>query len=295
MNCHWVSPSLPYIVWFAFAVGVVALVVLYGLKQQSGERAGCNLLRLPGESLRIRLARLGATLEFYVMLLFLSLLLPALPISIWQRVCETPHQFITGWVVFFLLISIGLVAFLLDRVFRLLLKRRSVLRAYECELAVGQELNMLMRQGCVVYHGFPGDDFDIDHILIGPSGVYAIESLNRDKPEKRLSEIGNRVYYDGRVLLFPDGQEIEIVTRAKKQAAWLADWLTKVVGDPVSVKGIVYLPGWTVETSGRHEISVVNEQSTSLLGRPRGGQDPLSDDMVQRIACQVELRCRNMN
>jgi hypothetical protein len=34
---------------------------------------------------------------------------------------------------------------------------------YDAELAVGQELDRLMRQGTIVFHDFPADGFNLDH------------------------------------------------------------------------------------------------------------------------------------
>ena len=46
----------------------------------------------------------------------------------------------------------------------------------DAELAVGQELDQLMRQGAAVFHDFPADKFNIDHIVISRGGVFAIET-----------------------------------------------------------------------------------------------------------------------
>ena len=68
------------------------------------------------------------------------------------------------------------------KLLRLLNRRRKFRLGYEGELAVGQELNQLLREGYEVYHDFPADKFNIDHIIIGPAGVYAVETKARQKP-----------------------------------------------------------------------------------------------------------------
>ncbi|MDH3394286.1 MAG: NERD domain-containing protein, partial [Desulfobulbaceae bacterium] len=196
-------------------------------------------------------------------------------------------------VVLFLLV-VALFVSVLFLIFRELRSRKRSALAYDCALVVGQELNLLMRQGCGVFHDFPGDGFVVDHVLVGPSGVYAVTTEGREKPEKRHGDIEDRVFYDGKVLSFPGWSEAGPVNRTRQQVAWLADWLKGVVGEPVNVKGVIFLPGWIIETNGRHEISVVTEKNAAFLGRPRG-KNILSVESVQRVSYQIEQRCRNMS
>ncbi|MBU1055794.1 MAG: NERD domain-containing protein [Proteobacteria bacterium] len=41
---------------------------------------------------------------------------------------------------------------------------------------------VLFKVGYKVYHDFPAEKFNIDHIIIGPAGVYAVETKARQKP-----------------------------------------------------------------------------------------------------------------
>ncbi|MBN1547047.1 MAG: NERD domain-containing protein [Syntrophaceae bacterium] len=54
--------------------------------------------------------------------------------------------------------------------------RKNYRLGYEGEMATGQELNMLMLEGYHVFHDFPADRFNIDHIVVSPNGVIAIET-----------------------------------------------------------------------------------------------------------------------
>ncbi len=94
---------------------------------------------------------------------------------------------------------------------------------YECELAVGQELDLLMLKGFRIFHDVPAENFNIDHIIIGPSGVFAVETKGRSKS---ISENGKgkkqfRVAYKDGVLQFPNGLDRETVPQARRQAKWL--------------------------------------------------------------------------
>lgn len=81
-----------------------------------------------------------------------------------------------------IILGIGLTVYCLTNLLKHLNLRRSYQLGYEGEIAVGQELNQLMLDGYRVYHDFPGDKFNIDHIVVGPPGVFAVETKARSKP-----------------------------------------------------------------------------------------------------------------
>lgn len=288
------SSVLPFVVWFAGTVAVGYLVVYWFKHRVATEKTPLVrfLLHGPGEPLRRRLVAIDAKLDLYLLLLLFSPPLLAALLLARQATCA-PSRFPFSWLIFFILaLAVLLVAALFISMLRLLAERRRQAFALDCHQAVGQELNLLMRSGYGVFHGFPAEGYCIDHVLVGPAGVYAVATEGRSRPRQRQSG-EERVFYDGKTLSFPGWQETGPVARVGQQADWLADWLTRVVGEPVSVKGVVFLPGWIVEASGRHAVSVINEQSASLLANPRGEQ-ALDAESVQRIAYQIEQRCRNM-
>jgi hypothetical protein len=54
----------------------------------------------------------------------------------------------------------------------------------DAELAAGQELDQLMRHGAFVFHDYPAEKFNIDHVVICESGVFAVETKARMKPDR---------------------------------------------------------------------------------------------------------------
>lgn len=53
------------------------------------------------------------------------------------------------------------------------------------------------------------------------------------------------------------------------------------------------MPGWYVERKGRGDVWVFSgKELPTLLARP--GLQPLSDQDVQRVAHQIEQRCRDV-
>lgn len=173
------------------------------------------------------------------------------------------------------------------------LHQRNLLRlGLDAEMAVGQELNHLMRNGCYVYHDFPAEEFNIDHVVVGPSGVFAVETKGRAKPDKGRGTTDAQVVYDGKGLQFPDWNERKPLDQAKRQADWLSRWISSAVGESVEAKPALALAGWFVKRTQPGDVVVYNGKNPSFLARPQG--TPLSETMIKRIVHQVEQRCRDV-
>jgi len=176
---------------------------------------------------------------------------------------------------------------------KLLKKRRIIRLGYESDITVGQELNQLMLNGNYVYHDFPADAFNIDHIVVGRSGIFVVETNGRSKPTPHNREKDATVEYNGKMLNFPDGNDFQIIEQAERQASWLSNWISSAIGEPVAARAIVALPGWFVKRTSADGISVVNpNQFPSLFKhiKPR----TLTDEMIRRMVHQIEQKCRNI-
>lgn len=174
----------------------------------------------------------------------------------------------------------------------LLRKRRELNLQLDCEIAVSQELNQLMREGYYIYHSFPAKDFNIDHIVIGPLGVFAIETLARNKTLTNDNRKQANVIYDGESLKFPTWTETQPLEQIKAHAEWLANWLKEVEGVSIRITPVLTLPGWFVKSEKKHAIRVYNP--SHLLRKIKENSDivKLTPEEMKRIAGQVEARCR---
>ena len=117
------------------------------------------------------------------------------------------------------------------------------------ERVTGMQLNRLLSQGCIVMHDLPAEGFNIDHVVIAPRGIYAVETKSFRKPKGTASEPKHHVRFDGRQLRFPDFIETGAVEQARRQAQWLAKSLREDLGRDVPVIPALALPGWMIEQS----------------------------------------------
>lgn len=153
------------------------------------------------------------------------------------------------------------MAFLMQRILRSGTQRRIANAGLKAELYTAQELNRLMAMGCTVLHDIPGEQFNIDHVVIGPRAIYAIETKSVRKPASSDAKDHFKVAYDGQRLRFPGFIDEKRLQQTKRQADWLSSYLQQTLKRKVPVIPALALPGWWIETQGApssHEVRVFN-------------------------------------
>jgi hypothetical protein len=177
------------------------------------------------------------------------------------------------------------------RLWKVIKRRRSLQLALEGEKAIGQELNQLMLKGYAVYHDLPGENFNIDHVVVTPAGVFAVETKARPKPLSDDGKADAEVVYDGASLRFGNRENREFLEQAARQGKWLAQWLASAVGESVAVKPVLALPGWFIKRVARGPVQVISGRDAAYLVRD---EQVLSATLMQRIVHQLDARCRTV-
>lgn len=251
-----------------------------------------NLLRGPGESLRKEIESISEKLNNTLLNLFMTFVPPLLVVLLLRYLQNNkiPNWQLALNYLFFLL----LVAWVTQHLYLLLKQRANLYLGLDAELAVGQELNHLMAQGGRVFHDFPVENFNIDHVVVGPGGVFAVETKGRAKPDKGRGSVDATVVYDGQMLRFPDWHEKEPLDQAKRQSEWLQKWLSSSVGEPIRVRPALALPGWFIKRAKPGNVMLFNGKNPQFLARPQNAVGTISPEMIQRIAHQLEQRCRDV-
>ncbi len=292
MNALWYSLPLmgAFLALFFLPMGAI---LLWKKRQDSRRRSPLNqmLLRGPGESLRNELDdKLGEMLILWIMFPTMPLLFYAFHLSqsYLGGVQESDFRIVLS-----VLAGVVFSGYLLFKIIALVKRINKLRLGYEGEVAVAQELNQLMREGAYVFHDVPADGFNIDHVIVWPKGVYAVETKARMKPKRNRGKEDAKVVFDGQRLRFPGWTETAPLEQATRQAKWLAQELSGAVGDTVSVKPVLALPGWYVERKGKSEVFIVSGREASNA-ISKWTHTPLSEDMVIRIANQLDQRCRNV-
>jgi len=128
------------------------------------------------------------------------------------------------------------------------------------EVTVGQMLDQLRGLGYEALHDVPGEreGTNIDHVLIGPAGVFTIETKTRSK-------VGNqKVSYDGHRITIDGRDRSEPLAQARACRDDVRRRINQKLGrDDVPVRAIVVFTGWYVNErkglSAPNDVWVLNE------------------------------------
>jgi hypothetical protein len=261
------------------------------LRKQRRSPLTLNLLRTPGHTLREQIEDARGDILWDVAM---TMVVPPMVVTlIFMQVSfgRAPSTRVIA------VLSVCVVSFIAVMVWRLLRASQKLDRiktGYDAELSVGQELQQLMRQGAAVFHDIPGDGFNIDHVVVSERGVYSVETKGYTKPQRAQGTADARVVVEGATLVFPTWRSGKPLDQAQRQAEWLDKELSRLSGVVVRSQPVLALPGWFVDDKGSNSaVWVVSGRALPSLLKRRGPRT-LSTDEVERIAYQIEQRCRTV-
>ncbi len=108
---------------------------------------------------------------------------------------------------------------------------------------MGQYLEGLRTDGYQVFHDITGPNFNLDHVVIGPGGIFTIETKAYSKPKRGNPQIS----FQGQTLTIGDHPtEPNLISQAKDQANGLGNILKESTGQGYGIKPVIVFPGWFV-------------------------------------------------
>jgi Nuclease-related domain len=191
----------------------------------------------------------------------------------------------------YFLLSAGFVAFA-DRKLRPLIGERAAYRlGFHGERVVAEELNQLMFDGFHVFHDVPFDKYNMDHVLVGPNGVFVVETKTKRK-RTADGKTNYEVVFDGTQLNFPTGWDTKALDQARLNKKSLSKWLSSATAIPITAEAILTIPGWFVERSvPASDVYVTNpKQIRSFV--LNFDEKPLTPAEIQRAVHQLEQKCK---
>lgn len=266
-----------------FILGYVMMRRKRRLDQETREPFTELPLRPPGESLRLKLEKLNEDLDET---LFVGLGIGAISVLLVFLAPAQGRGIALGVACIFAAIGYTWLGRKLFRLQREFWRNRL---GYMGERAVGEELNQLLGSGFRVFHDVPFDRFNIDHVLVGPQGVFAVETKARRKRVPEAGKVDAKVKVDGGVLHFSHWRDSNSIEQARLGADALGKWLTKAIGEPVQAGAILALPGWYVEGFAPG-VQVLNPKQ--IRGALAGLKTALDNSQIERISYQMTERCR---
>lgn len=285
---HWIPLAG---IALAFFSTLAVLAIWRARFSHAGPRGERELGRSPGQALRDALSQAGLDAAEYAALgVFLLPLAASAYAAWWALGGSMPETHATPGIA---AAALALQLWVLWRLWAALRRARRLRHGYEAELVAGQELSNLGGFGYRVFHDVPlGERMEkVDHVLVGPAGVFAVETEARARRDGRAER---EVTYDGATLCFARRRETAPLERAVALAGRVREWLAAELGEPLAVQPVVVLPGWRVR---RTDVSGIPVMAASRIRhyfgrlRPRAG---MTDALIERVARCLEARCQGM-
>jgi hypothetical protein len=237
--------------------------------------------RLPGQSIRDEKEALldNRLLPIYMGTAFLWLLWALDTWRVYKHEAPQP-QLVLGMAI----IATGISAIVFGR---LLKKFRRLNRGERGELTVAAALDDLRASGYGVFHDLRREGFNIDHVLVGPGGVFAIETKFRSGYGEIEFRNGEGVFVGG----FPEEKDSLKQARASaaevnkliQQNCRLNEWVTPLV---------VFVGDWKIKNNWQTTDARVF--TPPRLVRYIGEQQPrLTKSEITLIASHLERSARS--
>lgn len=210
------------------------------------------------------------------------------------RIMVQSRADLATWIIaLFLVVSCASAIALTIKCFRLWRQSRNIKLGLRGEQAVAEALNEVGDHGFRAFHDIPGsDNWNIDHVVVGPRGVFVIETKARRRRGSKTSQREHEVVFDSKDLRFPFGTDNSTVPQIRRNIGWTTDYLAKKTGEAVRVEGIIALPGWFVAASGNFDIKVMN--CKGLVKYLQGRQETIPPAQVRRLITALEEKCRTL-
>ncbi|WP_428935394.1 nuclease-related domain-containing protein [Streptomyces sp. ACT015] len=171
---------------------------------------------------------------------------------------------------------------LIKRVVSQLLRRPTEWDSWRKGLAgeqrVGAELNRLARHGWRVLHSIPlPDNVDVDHLLIGPGGVFSINTKHHHKRAVWVGDDSVKVDH---------GKPAPYARKSRAEARRVARVLEHYCGFPVPVEPVLVFVGVTdlKVVATQLSVRVYQERQVAALGPLSGALTAEQVEQVYSIA-----------
>jgi len=180
-------------------------------------------------------------------------------------------------------LTLAIVAIIADTIYRARKSSAGKIRLNAAQRRTRRQLTKLSRAGYLAMHArpIPESQDQIDHLVVGPAGVFAIDSENWDKRLAVRTKSGKQLWHG------PFSKK-DRLQHAQWEAQRAADLLSGAIGKPVVVRPAMAVYGpripWDVATIRDVDVFSGPRLRKYLRRRARQGEvRPLTDEEIERI------------
>ena len=166
-----------------------------------------------------------------------------------------------------------------------MLARRSVKFVRDANVAIGHQLQRISTGANRVFHDVETSAGIVDHVLVGQTGIYAVNVIARRGGRKGSAALKNSH------LAFSDGGTPIPVVDLTASASRLEKELCRLLGHKVRVRSVIAAPGWDIGEQASERHLLVNERTIAMLRGWRDQSDYLMNEDVDALQRELTLRC----
>jgi hypothetical protein len=187
------------------------------------------------------------------------------------------------WVSWKLGLTLAVIVIIADTIYRSRRAVPGVIKMTAAQKRTRRQLTKLGRAGYRAMHArpIPESQDQIDHLVVGPAGVFAIDSEDWDKRLAVRTKSGKQLWHG------PFSKK-DRLQHAQWEAQRAADLLSGAIGKPVIVRPAMAVYGpripWDVATIREVDVFSGPRLRKYLRRRARQGEvRPLTDEEIERI------------
>ena len=178
--------------------------------------------------------------------------------------------------IFVIALAIGMLL-ALTRLVLTIISRRQVGLLRDANIAVGHQLQRIAAGFGQVFHDVETSAGTIDHVVVGPSGAYAVTVF------ARRPRLDGRIELDGSELRFEPGGKPKSIVATGKCIAALEREFRRLLDHRVRVRSVIAVPGWEIGGQSSDEHLLVNDRSLAMLRGWKDQSDYLMNDDVEAL------------
>lgn len=191
------------------------------------------------------------------------------------------------WQLYLLLAALVAAAvFATYRLGRTILEWRRVCFVRDANVAIGHQLQRIAAGHGRAYHDVKTPAGIIDHVMIGTSGVYAVNVIAR----RHLKQ--GAVMLKGNHVVFSQGAQPEAIVDIAARCKQLQKQFRNETGSDIRVRSVIAVPGWDIARQNGEEHLVVNERTLPMITGWRNRSDHLLNEDVDSLQDYLTRLCR---
>jgi hypothetical protein len=192
-----------------------------------------------------------------------------------------------AWQLYILLGALGCAAGLaLYRLVCTVTAWRQIRFLRDANIAVGHSLQRIASGHGRVFHDVVTSAGVVDHVIVGQSGIYAVNVVARRSSRKGSVQLsGNELHF------MPRDHTSPIVEIAAKSTRLEHDF-RQLLKNSIRVRSVIAVPGWNVESQNGNGHLVVNERTLPMLRGWKDEADYLMNEDVDALHKHLTSCCK---